>query len=225
MKKYFPLLKTVTIFENIDENQLDNLLGCLGARTQAYSRNDIILLADSSISSVGIILSGSAQIVKEDVMGNRTIMSELSEGDMFGEAFACANVDRIPVTVLTTTGCEVLFIQFGRIVTTCSSSCGFHTTLIKNMLQLIAQKNILLNNRMDILSKRTTREKLMAYFSMQINKCGRNKFKIPFSRDELADFLCVNRSALSRELCCMRDENLLTFNKNEFEIHRWALID
>ncbi len=225
MKKYFPLLKTVTIFENIDENQFDNLLGCLGAKTQTYSRNDIILLADSRISSVGILLSGSAQIVKEDVMGNRTIMSELSEGDMFGEAFACANVDRIPVTVLTTTGCEVLFIQFGRIVTTCSSSCGFHTTLIKNMLQLIAQKNILLNNRMDILSKRTTREKLMTYFTMQINKCGRNKFKIPFSRDELADFLCVNRSALSRELCSMRDENLLTFNKNEFEIHRWALID
>ncbi|OPX44097.1 transcriptional regulator FixK [Ruminiclostridium hungatei] len=225
MRKYFPLLKTVTIFESIDEDQLDNMLGCLGAKTQTYSRNDIIFLADSRITSVGIILSGSAQIVKEDVTGNRTIMSKLSEGDMFGEAFACANVDRIPVTVLTTTGCEILFIQFSRIVTTCSSSCGFHTALIKNMLQLIAQKNILLNNRMDILAKRTTREKLMAYFSMQIKKCGRNKFKIPFSRDELADFLCVNRSALSRELCNMRDENLLTFNKNEFEIHRWALID
>ncbi|MDF2985371.1 MAG: cyclic nucleotide-binding protein [Eubacterium sp.] len=225
MKKYFKLLKTVTIFENIDESQLDNLLGCLGAKVQEYYKNDIIFIADSKVSSVGIILSGSAQIVKEDVMGNRTIMSELAEGDIFGEAFACANINKIPVTVLTTTGCEVLFIQFNRIVTTCTSACGFHSTLIKNMLQLIAQKNILLNNRMDILSQRTTREKLIAYFSMQMNKCGSNKFKIPFSRDELADFLCVNRSALSRELCNMRDEKLLAFNKNEFDINKINFID
>ncbi len=219
MQKYFKLLKRVTIFENIEEGQLSNLLGCLGAKVQVYSKNDIILLVDSKIASVGIILAGSAQIVKEDVMGNRTIMSELSEGDMFGEAFACAGVDKIPVTVLTTTGCEVLFIQFNRIVTTCSSSCSFHTTLIKNMLQLIAQKNILLNNRMDILSQRTTREKLITYLAAIMKKSGKNKFKIPFTRDELADFLCVNRSALSRELSSMREENLLTFHKNEFEIN------
>ncbi len=223
MKKYFDILRGVAIFENIDEKQLDNLLECLGSKVQEYPKNDVIFMAGSSISSVGIVLSGTAQIVKEDVMGNRTLVSELVEGDIFGEAFACANVSRIPVTVLTTTGCEVLFIQFSRIVTTCTSACGFHTTLIKNMLQLIARKNILLNNRMDILSQRTTREKLAAYFSMQMKKSGKNKFKIPFSRDELADFLCVNRSALSRELCNMRDENILSFNKNEFEIHQSVL--
>lgn len=220
MKNYHELLKSVAIFENIEESRYDSLLGCLGARTEEYNKNDIIFLAESPVSSVGIILSGSAQIVKEDVMGNRTIMSELSEGDIFGEAFACANLDKIPVTVLTTTGCNVLFIQFSRIVTTCSSACGFHSTLIKNMLQLIARKNILLNNRMDILSQRTTREKLIAYFSMLMKRHGRNKFKIPFSRDELADFLCVNRSALSRELSSMRDENILVYNKNEFEINK-----
>ncbi len=222
MKKYYGLLKKVTIFENIDESQFDSLLGCLGGKTQEYNKNEVIFMAESRLTSVGIILSGSAQIVKEDIMGNRTIMSELSEGDMFGEAFACANIGQIPVTVLTTTGCKVLFIQFNRIVTTCSSACSFHTTLIKNMLQLIAQKNILLNNRMDILSQRTTREKLIAYLTMQMKKHGKNKFKIPFSRDELADFLCVNRSALSRELSNMRNENLLTFNKNEFDINKNA---
>lgn len=224
MKKYYDILKKVAIFENIDENQLDNLLECLGSRIQEYAKNDVIFMTDSRISSVGIVLSGSAQIIKEDVMGNRTLVTELSEGDIFGEAYACANVSRIPVSVLTTTGCEVLFIQFSRIVTTCTSACSFHSTLIKNMLQLIAQKNIFLNNRMDILSQRTTREKLAAYFTMQIKKTGKNKFKIPFSRDELADFLCVNRSALSRELCNMRDENILSFNKNEFEILRQEFI-
>ncbi len=219
MKKYFQILKTTQIFENIETEQLDNLLSCLGAKTQHYKKNDIILLADSEVSSVGVILAGSAQIIREDAMGNRTIMSELGEGDIFAEAFACANVSRIPVTVLTTTGCEILFIQINRIVTSCSSSCSFHTTLIKNLLQLIAQKNIFLNNRIEILSQRSTREKLIAYFSMQIKKFGTNRFKIPFSRDELADFLCINRSALSRELGNMRDDKLLTFNKNEFIIN------
>lgn len=222
MKNYYNLLKTVNLFEGIDESQLDSLLGCLGAKTQEYNKNEIIILAESKVTSVGIILSGSAQIVKEDIMGNRTIMSELSEGDMFAEAFACANVGKIPVTVLTTTGCMVLFIQINRIVTTCNSACNFHTTLVKNMLQVIAQKNILLNNRMDILSQRTTREKLITYLAMQMKKHRKNKFRIPFSRDELADFLCVNRSALSRELSNMRDENLLTYNKNEFEINKDA---
>jgi len=220
MKNYYNLLKTVNLFEGIDESQFDILLDCLGAKTQHYNKNEIIILSDSKVTSVGIILSGSAQIVKEDIMGNRTIMSELSEGEMFGEAFACANVGKIPVTVLTTTGCNVLFIQINRIVTTCSSACSFHTTLIKNMLQVLAQKNILLNNRMDILSQRTTREKILTYLSMQMKKHGKNKFRIPFSRDELADFLCVNRSALSRELSNMRDEKLLTYNKNEFEINK-----
>ena len=219
MKKYYHLLKSTQIFENIAIEQLDNLLSCLGSKTQHYKKNDIILLADSEVSSVGIIVSGSAHIIKEDAMGNRTIMSELCEGDIFAEAFACANVNRIPVTVLTTTGCEILFIQINRIVTSCSSACSFHSTLIKNLLQLIAQKNIFLNNRIEILSQRSTREKLIVYFSMQIKKFGTNRFKIPFSRDELADFLCINRSALSRELGNMRDDKLLTFNKNEFIIN------
>ncbi len=219
MKKYLQLLKSTQIFDNIAIEQLDTLLSCLGAKTQLYKKNDIILLSDSQVSSVGIIVAGSAQIVKEDAMGNRTIMSELCEGDIFGEAFACANINRIPVTVLATTGCEIVYIQINRIVTSCSSSCSFHATLIKNLLQLIAQKNIFLNNRIEILSQRSTREKLIVYFSMQIKKSGNCRFKIPFSRDELADFLCVNRSALSRELGSMRDEGLLDFNKNEFVIN------
>lgn len=219
MKKYLDLLKKVAIFDDIEESQLESLLGCLGSRTETYYKNDIIFMTDCIVSAVGIVLTGSAQIIKEDIMGNRTIVADLVPGDIFGEALACANVKKCPVTVLTPTGCEVLFIQFSRIVTSCSSSCSFHTTLIKNMLQLIAQKNLFMNNRLEILSQRTTRDKLTTYLDMQIKRSGSKKFKIPFSRDELADFLCVNRSALSRELSNMRDEGLLDFNKNEFEVY------
>jgi len=219
MKKYLELLKTVALFKNINDKELEAMLKCLGAHEQQYLKNDIILLFDSEVLSVGIVLSGSAQIVKEDIMGNRTLLLKLTEGDMFGETFACANISKSPVTVLTTTGCEVLFIQIKKITAICSSVCAFHTKIIENMLQLIAQKNIILNCRLDILSCRSTREKLMAYFSLQIQEYGKGQFKIPFSRDELADYLCVNRSALSRELCNMRNENILSFNKNEFEIY------
>jgi CRP-like cAMP-binding protein len=219
MKKSFDILKKAAIFQNVNEKNIESMLNCLGAYEQNYNKNDILLLAGDTVTSVGIVLCGSAQIVREDIMGNRTIVSEISAGDMFGEAFACANVGKSPVTVLTTTGCSVMFIQFKRIVTTCSSSCSFHTRLIENMLSLIAQKNIFLNNKIDILSQRTIREKVMAYFFMQVQRTGSKKFKIPFTRDELADFLCVNRSALSRELCNMREEKILDFEKNEFKIY------
>lgn len=213
------ILKQVAIFQNVSDKNIQNMLKCLGAYEQVYKKNDILVLSGDKISSVGIILSGSAQIVKEDIMGNRNIVSEINTADMFGEAFACANVGKSPVTVLTTTGCSVMYIQFSRIITTCSSACSFHTKLIENMLSLIARKNIFLNNKIDILSQRSTREKLMAYFTMQMQKEGKNRFKIAFSRDELADFLCVNRSALSRELSKMRNEKILDFDKNEFEIY------
>ena len=219
MNKSIDILKQVAIFQNVSEKNILSMLKCLEAYEQVYTKNDILLLAGDKVSSVGIIVDGSAQIVKEDIMGNRNIVSEISIADMFGEAFACANVAKSPVTVLTTTGCKVMYIRFNRIVTTCSSSCGFHTKLISNMLSLIAQKNIFLNNKIDILSQRSTREKLMAYFSMQMQKTGTNKFRIPFSRDELADFLCVNRSALSRELSNMKQENILDFDRNEFEVY------
>ena len=219
MNKTIETLKQVAIFQNVSDESLLHMLKCLEAYEQVYSKNDILVLAGDKVSSVGIILAGSAQIVKEDIMGNRNIVSEIGIADMFGEAFSCANVAKSPLTVLTTTGCTVMYIRFNRIVTTCSSSCSFHTKLIENMLSLIAQKNIFLNNKIDILSQRSTREKLMAYFSMQIQRTGKNRFRIPFSRDELADFLCVNRSALSRELSKMKQEKILDFDRNEFEVY------
>ncbi len=219
MKNYVEILKQVAIFQNVSDESILHMLKCLESYEQVYTKNDILLLAGDKVSSVGIILSGSAQIVKEDIMGNRNIVYEIGTADMFGEAFACAKLAKSPVTVLTTTGCTVMYIGFSRIVTTCSSSCSFHTKLIENMLSLIAQKNIFLNSKIEILSQRSTREKLMAYFYMQVQRTGKSKFRIPFSRDELADFLCVNRSALSRELSKMKQENILDFDKNEFEVY------
>lgn len=218
MKEYFETLKSVALFEKIAETDFVHMLNCLDARLAVYEKDNIIFLTDDTISQVGIILSGKVQIIKEDYLGNRTILAELSVANVFGETFACAGVSRSPVTVLAVTGCKVLFINYRKIVTTCSSACVFHTRLIENMLKLLANKNLMLNQKIQFISKRTTRERLMAYFAVQMEKAKSNRFTIAFARHELADYLCVDRSAMSRELSKMRVEGILNFKGNRFEV-------
>lgn len=218
MKKYYNVLKDVLLFEKIDENELMSLLKCLSAKKSIYTKNSMIVLAGDDISQIGIVLSGNIQILKEDLFGNRTILTELSSSDVFLETFVCSGITKSPVTVLATTTCEILYVNYKKITTTCSSSCIFHTVLIENMLKLIANKNLMLNQKIEIISKRTTREKLISYFNLQIKKSKSKSFVIPFKREEFADFLCVDRSAMSRELSKMRDEGIIQFKGSSFEV-------
>ena len=192
------------------------MLSCLSAKTVRYKKGSVILLSGDAVNFVGLILSGSVQIIKEDVDGHIAILTELGVSGIFGEVFACAGISHSPVTVQSSEDSEVLFIDYKKVTTSCPSACPFHAALIKNMLQLIAVKNLLLNQKIEILSKRTTREKLFCYFDL--HRGATNKFSIPFNREELAHYLCVDRSAMSNELCKMRDEGLIRFNKNTFEI-------
>lgn len=193
-------------------------MGCLGATERKYGKNDVIMLAGTKVTSVGVLIEGSAQITRDDADGNRAILSELEKADLFAEAYVAAGSLEVPITVVATSDCRILWIPFNKIVGVCSSACGFHKQLVQNMLRVIAQKNILMNEKMRILSCKTTKEKLMTYLSDYSERVGKNKFKIPFSRNELADFLSVDRSAMSRELGKLRDEGYLNFHKNEFEL-------
>lgn len=218
LEKYIEVINNTPLFSGIKNQNINSMLACLNSKIKKYDKNNLIFISEDNISSVGIILSGQAQIIKEDIMGNKTIITNLESGDIFGETFACAQITKIPVTILAVSSCSIMFIDYKKIITTCSSSCSFHNVLIKNMLKIIASKNILLNQKLNILSKRTIREKLMCYFLYEINYKKNKKFTISFSRHELADYLCIDRSAMSRELCKMRDEGLIIFDKNTFEI-------
>jgi len=218
MKNYLNIIKDVSLFRNIEFDQLESMLSCLGTRKEKYEAGAVIILAGEQIQDVGIIIDGSAQIIQEDIMGNRAIIAKLGIGDIFSENLACANVMESPVTVIANTPTTVIFIGVKRIITTCSSACIFHTTLIGNLLKVLAEKNIYLNNKMNILSQRSIKEKIMTYLTSQADKADSLKFTIPFNRNELADFICVDRSALSRELANMQDEGLLNYHKNEFEL-------
>ncbi len=217
MKKYLDLLKKVSLFANINQNDFEAMLKCLGAFQKKYDSGNIIILKGSEVDSIGIILKGTIQIVREDLMGNKTIVSEFGEGEIFGETFACAGVKKSLVTVVAASDTEVLYIKFKKVLNTCSSMCKFHMQLIENMLMLIAKKNLYLMNKIELLSCRSIREKLTLYFENQVERVGKTKFEIPFSREELADFLSINRSAMSRELCKMRDEGIIRFDHNRFE--------
>ncbi len=216
MKKIFEIIKNNPLFAGIAFSDFDRMLDCLSARTVCYKMDDLILLSGDAVNFVGLVLAGSVQIIKEDRDGNVTILTELVISDIFGEVFACAGIDHSPVTVQATEDCEVLFIDYRKIIKTCSSVCPFHARLIENMLSIIAKKNLMLNQKIEILSKRTTREKLMCFFDMQ--RGASKRFTIPFNREEMAQYLCVDRSAMSNELGKMRNEGLIRFNKNEFEI-------
>ena len=216
MKRVFDIAKHNPLWNGIGFTDFESVLNCLSAKTTDYKKDDVILLSGNPVNFVGLVLLGSVQVIKEDIDGHITILTVLGVSALFGEVFACAGIMHSPVTVLATEDTEVLLMDYKKIISSCSAACPFHTKLIENMLKMIARKNLMLNQKIEILSKRTTRDKLLAFFEMQGGMA--KKFTIPYNREELANYLCVDRSAMSNELCKMRDEGLIEFHKNTFEI-------
>lgn len=218
MKKYFKVLKNSALFSNISENDLENILKCLSSKNKFYKKNDFIFSEEDSTNYAGIVISGSVCVIKEDFWGNRAILDKLEVGDLFGEAYALADMDSLPISVIATQDCEVVLINCKKILKTCSNACSFHTRLVNNLMKILASKNISLNQKIYHLVKRTTREKLISYLSEQAEKQKSNIFKIPFNRQELADYLSVDRSAMSHELSKLKNEGIIEFNKSEFRL-------
>lgn len=220
LQKYYAMLRNTPLFAGISEEDLDTMLSCLGATVRNYEKNEILLMAGTTVTNMGIVLAGSLNITKEDILGNRMIITEITEGELFGEIYACAGVVQSPVTVVATKPSKILYLAFSKLVTTCGTHCGFHHRLIENMLSIMAVKNMQLNQKMSLLSKRTTKDKLLEYFQIQMEKQHSEDFTIPFSRNELADYLCVDRSALSRELGKLRDEGMISYHRNQFRFNK-----
>lgn len=218
MKQEFMILKNVSLFQGIEAAGIEDILGCLGSNVKQYIKNQSIILSGSEITSLGIVLKGSVQVIREDIMGNRMIVTSLSEGEIFGETFACAGIKESPVSVIAMELCQILWISIKRIVVPCSTVCSFHSSLITNLLQLLARKNLYLNNKMELLSKRTIRDKIMAFLALQAEVHHSNSFEISLNRNELADYLCIDRSAMSREISRLKEEGMIKNVKNYFTI-------
>lgn len=211
------------LFDGIDGTELRAMLTCFDARTHAFARGEVILPEGSPARDVGILLSGQAQVIRTDYYGNRSIMLNVAPGQLFAESFACARTERLPVSVVAAEDCHILLLDCRRLMTGCSCACAFHSRVIFNLLQIVADKNLALHSRALITSRRTTREKLLTYLLLQAKEAGRADFTIPFDRQGLADYLEVDRSGLSAELSKLKKAGVLDYYKNAFRLLRMPL--
>lgn len=218
MKNYYSILKNCILFDAIESHTMDSMLTCFSAQEKAYKKGEFIFSVGEIPNKIGIVLSGAIRIIQEDYWGDRSILSKASPGDLFGEAFALTKVSFLPVSVIASEATTILLLNPQKIMIPCSS-CACHKQLTQNMLTLLAQKNISLTQKIEHISKRTIREKLMSYLSLQSLQTKSSKFDLSFSRQELADYLAVDRSALSKELGKMQQDGILSYHRNHFDLH------
>ena len=218
MKKYIPVLKRTKLFSGVGEEDISSLLSCLGARKKEYKKGEYILREGEHISDIFILVEGKIHIQKDDYWGNRSILSVISVGEMFGEGYAAPESGALLNDVVAVEDSSVIFFDVKRILTTCSSACRFHNMIVQNMFFAISDKNRKLVQKLGHMSGRTTRAKLISYLSEEAKRQGSSAFTVPFNRQQLADYLCVDRSAMSNELCKMRDEGMIRFEKSRFEL-------
>ena len=212
MEKYINILKNTPLFQGISEAEILPMLKCLSVSIKNYSKGEYLLRSGDKVQTIGMILSGQALIINDDVWGNRNIITELSSGMLYGESYACIS------SVIANENLTVMLFNINHIVTTCSSSCSFHTRLIHNLLEIIARKNVRLMNKIDHVSKKNLRDKILNYLSSESMHAGSNTFTIPYDRQGLADYLNADRSALSSELSKLQKEGVLYYKKNNFSL-------
>ena len=218
MKEFYPILQKCPLFDGIRTEDLPGMLGCMGSRLMKAQKGQILFHEGDPTQLVGIVLTGSLQLIREDFYGNRSILTHIAPTQLFGESYAFSGAATLPVSVIADTDSNILLLDSRRLTCCCTNACDFHNRVIFNLLHVVAQKNLLLHQKIQITSKRTTREKLMAYLLHQAKLTGSSQFTIPYDRQELADYLEVDRSGLSAEISKLRKEGILTCEKNRFQL-------
>lgn len=220
MDRYLPLIGRSPLFERIDAADLEPMLHCLGARQRSFPKGAYVFRMGDRTTSMGMVLEGSVRLEKEDYWGNRSILASFGPGQSFAEVYACEPDLALDINVVTAEDTVVLLLDVGRITSMCPSSCAFHARLIRNLLGIIAKRTHALTRKIEHVAKRTTRSKLLSYLSDQAEAAHASRFAIPFDRQELADYLSVDRSAMCAELSRMKKDGIIDYNRNRFEIVR-----
>lgn len=218
MKKYIPVLKKTKLFTGLDEDEILAILDCLQAKVQNYKKGEYVLQQGEYLNNITVLLDGHLHIQSDDYWGNRSIINTVEIGEMFGEAYATPDSGVLPNDVVAIEDSTIIFFDIQRILTVCSSLCKFHSIVVQNLFFAISEKNRKLVQKLEHMAKRSIREKLISYLSEEAKQQKSGTFSIPFNRQQLADFLSVDRSAMSNELSKMRNEGLLFFEKNRFTL-------
>lgn len=212
------ILSGSRLFEGIQPEQIRVLLGCLDVETAQYEKGSFVMHSGQKTRRMGLVLEGTVHIIKEDFWGNRVILGQSMQGQIFAESYACLGSEVLAVSVVASTPAKVMFLDVGRILEVCTIACPFHTQLIRNLLNVLAARNLMLTQKVEHMAQKTTREKLLSYLSGEAQRAGSARFTIPYNRQELADYLSVDRSAMSTELSKLQKEGVLECTKNQFHL-------
>lgn len=215
MEKYLSVLKSTKLFDGCSEEEILTMSGCLNAAVRSYRKGEYILRAGSRTDSLKVLLSGRLIIKKDNYWGKRSIIDSVLPSEMFGEAYSG---EVLLIDVVAEEDSTVISFDVTKLITTCSSGCNFHQIVVKNLFFAISEKNRKLMEKITHITERTTRDKIISYLSSFASKSGSASFSIPFNRQQMADYLGVDRSAMSNELTKMRDEGLILFHKNSFAL-------
>lgn len=213
-------LTKIVLFEGLDKEEIKNLWSCIDAKVKKYKKNEIIVSEGDNVDAIGAVLQGSVQVSRTDIDGNRLVVASIQQYDLFAETYALSKNHESPVMVNATEDSVVLWLNVSKLLTTCSSACIFHRRLIQNIIELLANKNIYLSRKLDILSKKTLREKILQFLHSYSSTSKSRIITIPYNRLAMADYLGVDRSALSRELSKMKEDGLIDYHKSTFILLR-----
>ena len=216
--QYTQILLEVPLFEHIDELQLTHMLSCFRSSVKSYHKEGLIAIEGEPYTGIGVILSGSVIVSKNNEQGERVVISKFGKGQMFGEMIAFSQKDRWPANVSAVEETEIISVDPGLIVNTCGKMCDSHRQLIMNMLTIVSNKALMLNKKVEYLSKKSMRGKIAKYIMEQKKGHATNNFDVDMNRNELSDFLNVSRPSMSRELGRMKEEGLIDFHKQTFKV-------
>lgn len=218
MKKFLPVLLDSELFSGMDSDSISSFLECMGAIVRKYSKDEIIFHMGDYTKQIAIILVGSVLNVKEDIWGRRHILAIIKSGETLAESFAAAKESILTVNAIANSDCELLFLNIDKMLSVCSLACNAHNRVIRNLISVLAEKNLMFNEKITHMSRRNTREKLLSYLSSEARKQKSLSFDIPFDRQQLADYLSVERAAMSVELSKLQKDGLLKTKNKHFEL-------
>lgn len=215
------LVKTCPLFRAIDPEELGAMLKCLSAREVTPNRGEFIMASPGTAPLMGVVLEGEVEMISEDCFGKKSLLTVLTAGNVFGESYSCVKARNRTIAYQASGKCRVMLLDYDRILHACKLVCRFHHRMIENMVELIAEKNLELIEKLEVTSRTSIREKLLTYLTRQAERAGSLTFTIPLGRTELAEYLCADRSAMTRELSHMREEGLIDFDKRTFTLLHW----
>lgn len=219
MREYVGALRKAALFRGMEEEELFSLLECMGGALRRYPKGAALLRAGDPATHLGVVLAGQVQVSRLRADGQRMVIGEMGPGRLFAESYACAGAESLPVTVTASADTAALLLDCRRLSTPCSAACGAHGKLIHNLLWMLAQKNLFLAGKLEHLSGRTIRERLLSYLEEEAARTGRSTVVVPFDRQALADYLCVERSALSRTIGQLQREGVLEVHRRRFRLN------